>query len=367
MTGARIRSGGHFEQAAGYARAARHANIIVVSATAALAPDGKALFVGDLYAQTKHALEQALAAVIELGGSREDVIRTRLLLAPGVDWHGAIEAHREVFGGVDPANSTYYTGGLLPVDAIVEVEVEAVLASPSPERDRIDESEPVDQRALLAPSAHRGRPDVTAKRLEELEYFFHGAFGRVRAGLGIRAFGIQVVTLPSQSDIYPEHDHTDNGHEEVYIALAGKATLNVGAERYVLEPGVFVRVGPQETRKVVTTDESAQFVVVGGAPGRVYTPPPYTDLGAALAVASASPLSVSVREEVTFDGSDSTAGQGTEDISFAWDFEGTGAFVETGPKVTHAYEKPGLYYAALRVTDSTGRTDNDKVRIDVRR
>ena len=220
------------------------------------------------------------------------------------------------------------------------------------------------RRVSLQPSD--GATDVTLKRLEELEYFHHGAFGRLRAGLGVRAFGMQVVKLPPHSDAYPEHDHTENDQEEVYVTLAGKATLVVGEQQYTLEPGVFVRVGPQATRKVVTDEEPVQLVVIGGAPGRAYTPPPYTESGAALAVASASPSAVVVSEAVTFDGSESTPGSGSEGLVYAWDFEGDGSFVEAGETATHAYGTPGNYTATLRVTDSAGRSDQDKVQIHVR-
>ena len=208
--------------------------------------------------------------------------------------------------------------------------------------------------------------DVTVKRVDELEYFYHGAYGRLRAGLGVRGFGIQVVRLEPHADIYPAHDHADDGQEEVYLTFAGKATLIVAQHEYTLEPGVAIRVGPLEMRRVVTGDVPVELIVIGGVPGRAYRPSPYTELGAPLAVASASPTSVNVGEEVMFDGSDSTAGSGTEGLSFAWDFEGSGSFVETGlPRAAHRYERPGTYVARLRVTDGAGRTDTDKVRIHV--
>jgi mannose-6-phosphate isomerase-like protein (cupin superfamily) len=204
------------------------------------------------------------------------------------------------------------------------------------------------------------------KRIDELEHFHHGAFGRLRAGLGVRAFGLQVVSLPPHSDVYPEHDHAENDQEEVYVTLSGGATLVVADVRYTLEPGVFIRVGPTARRKVVTDEHPVQLVVIGGVPGRAYTPPPYTESGAALAVASAWPSSVAVREAVTFDASESTPGAGAEGLLYAWDFEGDGSFVETEHIASYAYETPGGYTATLRVTDSAGRSDQDKVRIHVR-
>src|SRR4051794_30421755 len=115
-----------FQEAAAYSRAVRIGTHIAVSGTAAL-ENGKVLHGGDAYAQTRAAIAKALAAALELGARRDDVIRTRLLLAPGSDWEGAVRAHREAFVGIDPANTTWFVGGFIPDGVLVEVELDAVL------------------------------------------------------------------------------------------------------------------------------------------------------------------------------------------------------------------------------------------------
>jgi enamine deaminase RidA (YjgF/YER057c/UK114 family) len=127
MERSRHRDGTAFESIAGYARAARAGSLIAVSGTAATAPDGSALAPGDAYGQATIALERALAAVVALGGTREDVVRTRILLAPGADWRGATQAHAEAFGGIDPANTTWFVGGFIPEGVLVEVELDAMV------------------------------------------------------------------------------------------------------------------------------------------------------------------------------------------------------------------------------------------------
>ena len=124
-----VREGGGFQEAAAYSRAVRIGQHVAVSGTAPL--DGStALHPGDAYAQTRTALEKALAAARELGARPEDVIRTRLLLAPGSDWEGAVRAHGEIFAGIDPANTSYFVGGFIPEGVLVEVELDAVLTEP---------------------------------------------------------------------------------------------------------------------------------------------------------------------------------------------------------------------------------------------
>jgi enamine deaminase RidA (YjgF/YER057c/UK114 family) len=117
------REGGGFEEAAAYSRAVRIGKHVAVSGTAAR--EG-----GDAYEQTREAIARALAGAAELGASKEDVLRTRLLLTPGCDWQGVIRAHAEVFAGVEPANTTYFVSGFIPDDVLVEVELDAVVPDP---------------------------------------------------------------------------------------------------------------------------------------------------------------------------------------------------------------------------------------------
>jgi enamine deaminase RidA (YjgF/YER057c/UK114 family) len=117
------REGGGFEEAAAYSRAVRIGQHVAVSGTAAR--EG-----GDAYDQTREAIARALAGAAELGASKEDVLRTRLLLTPGCDWQGVIRAHAEAFAGVEPANTTYFVSGFIPDDVLVEVELDAVVPDP---------------------------------------------------------------------------------------------------------------------------------------------------------------------------------------------------------------------------------------------
>jgi enamine deaminase RidA (YjgF/YER057c/UK114 family) len=120
---------GGFEEVAGYSRAVRIGGSIAVSGTAATGPDGTILSPEDVYAQTREGFERALAAVEALGGSVEDVIRTRIYLAAGADWKSAIRAHRELFGEISPANTTMFVVGFPPAGALSEVEVDAVVST----------------------------------------------------------------------------------------------------------------------------------------------------------------------------------------------------------------------------------------------
>jgi quercetin dioxygenase-like cupin family protein len=87
------------------------------------------------------------------------------------------------------------------------------------------------------------------------------------------------MNLPPNEDRYPEHDHAHDGQEEVYVTLEGAATLTVGDEEHRLEPGVWARVGPAERRKIVTGDEGARILALGGTPGKAFDPLEFTNEG----------------------------------------------------------------------------------------
>lgn len=127
----RLRGGSPFEAMASYSRAARGGDFVAVSGTAALDEHGVALHPGDAGAQTRVALERAIEAAAALGARREDIIRTRIYLASGADWRGPVEAHGELFKGVDPANTTLHIGEFIPEGCLVEVEVDAIASEPA--------------------------------------------------------------------------------------------------------------------------------------------------------------------------------------------------------------------------------------------
>ncbi len=120
---------------------------------------------------------------------------------------------------------------------------------------------------------------MTVKRVEDFEAIFGGGLRRARSGLGVTSFGMQVEEFPPNATEYPEHDHSEDGMEEVYTVLEGTAILQVGGDEHVLVPGTFARVGPGERRKLVTRDEGARVLAIGAVPGKAYEPPEFTEEG----------------------------------------------------------------------------------------
>jgi hypothetical protein len=124
--------------------------------------------------------------------------------------------------------------------------------------------------------------DVTLAAFDEMEPIYEGLARRARAALGVTAWGMQLFTLPPDWDGYPDHVHDasveDANQEEVYIPLAGSAELRAGDERYELRPGVMVRVGPEQRRRILPGAHGIRFLALGGVPG-TFSASPWTELG----------------------------------------------------------------------------------------
>jgi enamine deaminase RidA (YjgF/YER057c/UK114 family) len=119
------RSGSPFEDTIGFSRAVRVGHTVAVSGTAPVWPDGHVD--PDPGVQARRCWEIALAALEELGGRVEDVVRTRqyLVRADIADVVGA--AHGEIFGAVRPASTMIVVTALLDPRWLVEVEIDAVV------------------------------------------------------------------------------------------------------------------------------------------------------------------------------------------------------------------------------------------------
>lgn len=115
--------------------------------------------------------------------------------------------------------------------------------------------------------------DVTVKRFDELESWKgEGHFNYAGKSLGVKAWGMNLERLAPNWADYPEHDHAEDGQEEVYIVLEGAATLHADGLTWTLEPGMLARVGPSQKRRIVPGDRGATILVMGGTPGKPYEP-----------------------------------------------------------------------------------------------
>ena len=117
-------SGSIWETKAGFARAHRTGNCIRVSGTTATDPHGNSVCEDDVEGQAVYILDKILAAIGSLGGTADDVVRTRIYLRNADDWAAVSRVHARYFGEVLPAN-TLIGGVQLIGSYAVEIEAEA--------------------------------------------------------------------------------------------------------------------------------------------------------------------------------------------------------------------------------------------------
>ena len=122
----RVSSGSVWEPIAGYSRAVRVKDTIRVSGTTATHGGDRCVAPGDAGAQTTYILDKIAASIAALGGTMEDVVRTRIYLRDAAQWEPVSRAHGRVFGEIMPANTMVEAGDLIG-DYEVEIEAEAVV------------------------------------------------------------------------------------------------------------------------------------------------------------------------------------------------------------------------------------------------
>jgi aryl-alcohol dehydrogenase-like predicted oxidoreductase/enamine deaminase RidA (YjgF/YER057c/UK114 family) len=124
----RVDSGSVWEDICGYSRAVRAGNRILVSGTTATHGSGEVVCKNDPGGQTVYILDKIAASIRALGGSLEDVVRTRIYMRDISKWEPVARVHGRFFSAIRPANTLIEISNLVG-EYDVEIEAEAVLDS----------------------------------------------------------------------------------------------------------------------------------------------------------------------------------------------------------------------------------------------
>ena len=122
-----VSSGSPYEPKVGISRAVRAGNVVTVSGTAPLGPDGGTVGKGDAAIQARRCLQIIAAALEAAGASLRHVVRTRTLLTRIDDWQAVAAVHGEFFGDIRPANTIMQVTRFIDPDWLVEFEADAVI------------------------------------------------------------------------------------------------------------------------------------------------------------------------------------------------------------------------------------------------
>jgi mannose-6-phosphate isomerase-like protein (cupin superfamily) len=122
--------------------------------------------------------------------------------------------------------------------------------------------------------------DFRVVKIDDMEAIAFGTFRRARAELNVTAFGLQILDLPPNLDAYPEHDHAEDGQEEVYFVLRGSGEVEIDGERIPIDQDTAVSIKAGTRRKLWPGPDGLRVIAIGGKPGAIYEGKDFSELGA---------------------------------------------------------------------------------------
>jgi enamine deaminase RidA (YjgF/YER057c/UK114 family) len=126
-----ISNGNPMEKIVGFSRAVRVGSFVAVGGTAPVDAEGKTVGVGDVFAQTQRCFEIIKEALEQAGSGLEDIVRTRVILTDIELWKDAIEARKAYCKDSRPVDTIMAVNRFVNPEWLVEIEVDAVVASAS--------------------------------------------------------------------------------------------------------------------------------------------------------------------------------------------------------------------------------------------
>jgi mannose-6-phosphate isomerase-like protein (cupin superfamily) len=108
--------------------------------------------------------------------------------------------------------------------------------------------------------------------IEGVDYRQQTRMRPVRHHLGITAFGTNAWTAEKVGDrLFPEHEE-DEGNEELYVVVRGRARFELGEDTVDAPAGTLVFVSPETTRTAFAEEAGTAVLAVGATRGKPYEP-----------------------------------------------------------------------------------------------
>lgn len=125
MTRIQVESGSPYEKLYGFSRGVRRGRRVEIAGTAPIPEPGEVVATS-AYDQMLRCGEIAIKALVQLGSSADEVVRTRMFITDAADADAIGRAHGELFGAARPAATMVVVAALLDPAWKVEIEVEAL-------------------------------------------------------------------------------------------------------------------------------------------------------------------------------------------------------------------------------------------------
>ncbi len=111
---------------------------------------------------------------------------------------------------------------------------------------------------------------ATVDELQDIAYRQDTHMRPVRHHLGITAFGTNAWTAANEGDrLMPEHAE-DEGSEELYVVLRGRARFEIDGETVDAPEGTLVFVPPETTRTAFAQEAETTVLAIGSRVGQPY-------------------------------------------------------------------------------------------------
>jgi uncharacterized cupin superfamily protein len=113
------------------------------------------------------------------------------------------------------------------------------------------------------------------RAVDELPQLWEGAVKLARVGLGISAFGVNILDLPPNYTT-EAHDEADTDQQELYVALRGSGGVLIEDRELSLDEEHLVRVDAGVSRVLASGPDGLRVLCVGSTPNAPYTPPAWS-------------------------------------------------------------------------------------------
>jgi len=100
----------------------------------------------------------------------------------------------------------------------------------------------------------------------------------IRRHFDIKAFGVNAYTAEQAGQRVVEEHREQNGHEELYVVLSGRATFTLEGKEHDAPAGTLVHCVPGTLRGAVAAEPKTTVMGVGAKRGEIFTPSPWENV-----------------------------------------------------------------------------------------
>jgi tetratricopeptide (TPR) repeat protein len=94
----------------------------------------------------------------------------------------------------------------------------------------------------------------------------------IRRHFGIGAFGVNAYTAADAGRRVIEEHREEDGHEELYVVVSGRATFTLDGDEHDAPPGTLVHCPPGTLRGAIAAEPGTAVLGIGAKPGEVFRP-----------------------------------------------------------------------------------------------